>query len=221
MIFDLLFKKKGVYYRQEDRMKVIIKQKTHDYPKKAGDLNLAWYAGGRICIVRKKTERTLQKQNLSIIQINAITKSLWATLLPAFKRDLAKYAMRYKNEYPALRKRGVSAYSVFLIFIHALIKRFSLNFENPEICTEIIINIMENMTVKKAIILRLLKKVRYYYRLNQWNETKPMVLMNVEEYRKLKDSEIIFDQITIPLLWTYPTPKNYWTNNLYQIYLFL
>jgi len=169
----------------------------------------------------RKQKEPCRNKTCPLYRLMPSQKSLWATLLPAFKRDLAKYAMRYKNEYPALRKRGVSAYSVFLIFIHALIKRFSLNFENPEICTEIIINIMENMTVKKAIILRLLKKVRYYYRLNQWNETKPMVLMNVEEYRKLKDSEIIFDQITIPLLWTYPTPKNYWTNNLYQIYLFL
>ena len=78
-------------------MKVIFKQMKHDYPKKAGDLNLAWYAGGRTCIVRKKTKRALQKQNLSIIQINAITKSVWETLLPAFKRDLVKYAMQYKR----------------------------------------------------------------------------------------------------------------------------
>ncbi|MBP7563267.1 MAG: hypothetical protein KA886_05705 [Candidatus Cloacimonetes bacterium] len=182
-------------------MKVIIKQKTHDYPKKAGDLNLAWYAGGRICIVRKKTERAIQKQNLSIIQINAITKSLWATLLPAFKQDLARYAIQYKKEYPALRKRGVSAYSVFLIFIHALIKRFSLNFDNREICTEIIIHIMENMTVKKAITLRLLKKVRYYYKLNKTNVFKARVLGNDVKLRNFMYCEIIFDQKTIPLLW--------------------
>jgi len=35
----LFFKKKGVYYYIEESMKVIFKQGTHDYPKRAGYLN--------------------------------------------------------------------------------------------------------------------------------------------------------------------------------------
>lgn len=150
-------------------MKVIFKQMKHDYPKKAGDLNLAWYAGGRTCIVRKKTKRALQKQNLSIIQINAITKSVWETLLPAFKRDLAKYAMQYKREYPALRKRGISAYSVFLILIHALIKRFSLNTEKMVNCVNALSQLLSSISIYKAIRLKLIKKVRTCYQLNKLN----------------------------------------------------
>jgi len=169
MIFDLLFKKKGVYYNQEERMKVIFKQKTHDYPKRSGELNLAWYTGGRICIVRKKTDRTLQKQNLSIIQINVITKSLWETLNPGFKRDLARYAVRFKKEYPALRKRGISAYSVFLILIHALIKRFSLNTEKMVNCVNALSQLLSSISIYKAIRLKLIKKVRTCYQLNKLN----------------------------------------------------
>jgi len=159
-------------------MKVQFKQKALDYPKKSGDLNLAWYAGGRICIVRKKTERALQKQNLSIIQINAITKAVWETLNPSFKQDLARYAVRYKKEYPTLRKRGVSAYAVFLILIHALIKRFSLNTDNDLQCIKTLITILANLSIYQAIRLKLLKRVRACYQLNNINTEKPINLFS-------------------------------------------
>ncbi len=150
-------------------MKVKLKQKKHDYPKKAGELSLAWYAGGRICISRRKTDRHLQKQNLSIIQINAISKMLWNDIAPCFKKDLAQYALRYKKEYPTLRKRGVSSYAVFLILIHALIKRFSLKTDNPEYCSYVLKCLLEELSVKKAVIMKLLRVVSAYCQLNRSN----------------------------------------------------
>ncbi|HOD55236.1 MAG TPA: hypothetical protein PKJ08_11965 [Candidatus Cloacimonadota bacterium] len=131
-------------------MKVKFKQNKHDYPKKAGDLSLAWYAGGSICISRRKTERILQKQNMSIIQINAICKMVWIDLTPGFKKDLAQYALKYKKEYPTLRKRGVSSYAVFLILIHALIKRFSLKTDDPGSCADVLKYLLELLSVKKV-----------------------------------------------------------------------
>ena len=50
----LLCKEKIVYYHQEVNMKVIFNHKVHDYPKRHGDLKLAWYGNGNFCIVIKR-----------------------------------------------------------------------------------------------------------------------------------------------------------------------
>jgi len=147
-------------------MKVIMKENQHDFPKKIGDLSLAWYRQGRICISRKQNHRSLQKQNISLIQINQITKTLWQTLHPHFKKDMALYALQYKKKYPGLRKRGISSYAVFLMIIHALIKRFSIAYENQDIGLAILKNLISVLSVKKAVQLKLLKIVRDYYQLN-------------------------------------------------------
>ncbi len=148
-------------------MKVFFNQKQHDFPKRAGDLNLAWYASGQVCIVRKKVERALQKQNESIIRINRLCKALWDGLDPHFKRDLSRYALRYKSQYPGLRKRGISSYAVFLMIIHALIKRFSLTTEENEKSLALLRILLRDMSVCKAVRYRLLKVVSNYYQLNR------------------------------------------------------
>jgi len=165
-------------------MKVIFKHKEHDYPKKTGDINLAWYACGSVCVVRRKTERSLQKQNLSIIQINAICKLIWEDLNPLFKKDLALYALKYKKKYPSLRKRGISSYAVFLMIIHALIKRFSLQIENQLLCVAILKRLLERLSVKKAVQLRLLKPVMKYYQFNhciQYEQAEQMFKKDLPE----------------------------------------
>ncbi len=151
-------------------MKVMMKDKQHDFPKKIGDMNLAWYQQGLICVSRKQTPRTLQKQNMSIIQINQITKALWQTLNPHFKKDLALYALQYKKDYPGLRKRGISSYAVFLMIVHALIKRFSIAYENQNDCLAILQKLISPLSVKKAVEIWLLKVVRDYYQLNHQAE---------------------------------------------------
>jgi len=159
-------------------MKVFFKQKKHDYPKKVGDLSLAWYAGGNVCIVRRKADRLLQKQNLSIIQINQITRMIWEKLAHPFKKDLAKYAHLYKKQYPGLRKRGISSYAVFLMISHSLVRRFSLNISDSAYCSDLLIAFLKNMTVKKAIDLRLLKKVNRYYCLNHENSFQICIIID-------------------------------------------
>jgi hypothetical protein len=147
-------------------MKVIINQRNHDFPKKAGDLNLAWYANGLVCIARKPVERKVQKQNHSIICINFLSKTLWDELDALFKKDLAIYARAYKQRYPSLRKRGVSSYAVFLMIIHALIKRFSLNTENQDQCLYLLRTLLSHLSVQKAVQNKLLKTVKNHHRLN-------------------------------------------------------
>jgi len=169
MIFLLFLYVFRLLSKKEKPMKVMFKQQNHDYPKHIGDLNLAWYAGGRICIARTKTKRSLQTQNFSIIKINSISKSLWEGLHARFKNDLAHYAKRYKIKYPILRKRGISSYAVFLMLIHTLIKRYSLNTENSLLSTHLLQLLLQKMSVKQAILQKLLKPVPYDYQLNQVN----------------------------------------------------
>ncbi|HOE09631.1 MAG TPA: hypothetical protein PLV89_12260 [Treponemataceae bacterium] len=184
-------------------MKVVFKRMTHDYPKKAGDLSLAWYAGGTICICRNKPERFLQKQNLTIIQINALCKILWEELTPRFKKDLGLYALRYKKEYPKLRKRGVSSYAVFLMLIHALIKRFSLNLDNHSNSQSLLNKLLSQLSVKKAVELRLIKIVRSHYQLNHCNCDK----LTVDLWEGLQDTEnIMIDNYQVIERFVYEKP---------------
>jgi len=172
-------------------MKVILNNSQHDFPKKIGDLNLAWYQQGRICVSRKQNPRMLQKQNMTIIQINQITKALWETLNPHFKNDLALYALSYKKEYPGLRKRGISSYAVFLMVIHALIKRFSISFEHQAICIAVLKGLLSPLSVKKAVQLKLLKPVKGSYQMNQVAYSsqkinyKKIISYNLLEYNEI------------------------------------
>lgn len=181
-------------------MKVVFKQKQHDYPKRVGDLNLAWYAGGQICIARKKTERSRQKQNESIIRINAICKGLWDGLDLHFKQDLSRYAFMYKQEYPSLRKRGVSSYAVFLMIIHALIKRFSLRTDDQENCMKLLKTLLGNMSVYKAVQYRLIKVVSKSYQLNKYpylgyqqSQNKESADLDKNNAFSLKKNEFTFE----------------------------
>jgi len=150
-------------------MRIYFSEKPKDLPKKWGDLNLAWYQNGNVCISRKKIEHKTQLQNINIIKINQICKRLWNTLDPQFKRDMGRYAVQYKKEYPALRKRGVSAYSVFLIVIYGLIRRFYLRTEELEKCISMFEQLLQNISVFKLIRIKILKPVTRGYRLNHKN----------------------------------------------------
>jgi len=150
-------------------MRIYFSEKPKDLPKKWGDLNLAWYQNGNVCISRKKIEHKTQLQNINIVKINQICKTRWDSLDTHFKNDLVKYASQYKKEYPALRKRGVSAYSVFLIVIHGLLRRFSIRIEESDKCISIFERLLQNISVFKLIRIKILKPVTMSYRLNHEN----------------------------------------------------
>jgi len=148
-------------------MRVYFNKKVHDYPKRAGDCYLAWYNQGNICILKKKPLFVCQSQHLKIQTINQISLKLWAEQSQRFKKDMAEYAKRYKKKYPGLRKRGISAYSAFLMVVHALIRRFHIQYENHENAINIMSTLIKTLSVKKAIRLRLIKPVSDAYQLNQ------------------------------------------------------
>jgi len=157
--------------RREKDMRIYFSEKVRDFPKKAGDLHLAWYQNGRICISRNLKRHQMQAQNFHIIQVNQITKAVWETLNLNFRRDLARYASQYKKTYPGLRKRGISAYSAFLMVIHALVRRFGIDMSQQESAIAILDKLLDQIYVYKLIRLKILKVVRYAYRLNQLNSS--------------------------------------------------
>ncbi len=150
-------------------MRVFFSEKVKDFPKKAGDLHLAWYQNGNICISRVLKQHKIQTQNFNIIQVNQITRAVWEGLSSSFKRDMAEYARLYKRDYPTLRKRGVSAYSVFLMVIHGIIKRFTLVTDNIDKCISLFEKLLHKMSVLKLIRIRILRPVSMCHRLNLEN----------------------------------------------------
>jgi len=82
---------------------------------------------------------------------------------------MAEYARLYKRDYPTLRKRGVSAYSVFLMVIHGIIKRFTLVTDNIDKCISLFEKLLHKMSVLKLIRIRILRPVSMCHRLNLEN----------------------------------------------------
>ena len=144
-------------------MKVFFSGKSHDFPKKIVDLSLAWYNQGKICISRKPVERQIQKQNIHIREVNQIVRKLWNEITPKAKRDMALYAKAYKVKKVMLRKRGISAYGVMLMIVHALIKRFSLEGDS---LYAVLKTLLVDMSIKNAVKLGLLIKVSNIHQMN-------------------------------------------------------
>ena len=165
-------------------MKVYFQHHHHDFPKQTGDIRLAWYQEGRVCVMRNyRQTHQLQTQNLQISRINAVCKALWENILPAFKKDLSQYASAYKKTYPGLRKRGISSYSVMLMLVHALIRRFQLSDRDTEHLVNIIESMLQGRSLYDLIQMRLLKSVPGAYQLNYktgYNFTQiiPVLLSN-------------------------------------------
>jgi len=61
---------------------------------------------------------------------------------------------------------------------HSLVRRFSLNISDSAYCSDLLIAFLKNMTVKKAIDLRLLKKVNRYYCLNHENSFQICIIID-------------------------------------------
>ncbi len=150
-------------------MRIYFTESVKDFPKKAGDLHLAWYQNGRVCISRALKSHQMQTQNFNIIKVNQITKAVWDKLDLSFKKDLARYAEHYKKAYPNLRKRGISAYSAFLMVIHVLIRRFAIDTSHHANTIVLFERLLDQVTVYKLIQLRILKKVKTAYRLRHCN----------------------------------------------------
>jgi len=180
-------------------MRVFFKKKVHDYPKQAGDCYLAWYNQGKNCILKKKPVFVCKAQHIKIQVINQISVKLWTEQGHKFKRDMAEYARQYKLTYPGLRKRGVSAYSIFLKITHALIKRFSLAFLEESLLTDTLRVLLKGLSVYKCVLIKLLNKVPGIYRFN--HKTEEVFCQNFcikKSYFLKNDSLNHFQQVVLP-----------------------
>ncbi len=149
-------------------MRVYFSDKNFDFPKKINDLRVAWYSEGKICISRNYKKKEMQAQNYRIIKMNKLIKDLYSSLHPQFKKDMSQYAHLYKKRYPHLRKRGMSAYAVFLMISYALIRRFGLKDHAIEQLRVLLSEILKNLSVADCIRVKLLKVVKCYYVLNHY-----------------------------------------------------
>ncbi len=147
-------------------MRVYFSETNFDFPKKINDLRVAWFREGRICISRNYKKKEMQVQNYRIIQMNAMIKMLYGELSAGFKKDMGRYTQMYKIRYPHLRKRGMSAYSVFLMLVYAIVHRFGLNDRSVDEMKEILSSLIKNLSVAECVRLKLLAVVKGYYILN-------------------------------------------------------
>ncbi len=148
-------------------MRVYFSETKFDFPKKINDLRVAWFREGRICISRNYKKKEMQKQNYRIIQMNAMIKVLYGEMSSGFKKDMGRYAQLYKCRYPHLRKRGMSAYAVFLMLVYALVRRFGLGNRSADEMKEILFSLIKNLSVAECIRMKLLAVVKGYYVLNR------------------------------------------------------
>lgn len=98
--------------------------------------------------------------------MNVMIKELYNELSVGFKKDMGKYAQLYKTRYPHLRKRGMSAYAVFLMVVYALVRRFGLDERSVDEMKIILLQLIRTLSVADSIRMKLLKTVKTYYTLN-------------------------------------------------------
>ncbi len=149
-------------------MKVNFKQNyQQDYPKRYGDMSLAWYRQGQICVIRQIKEHKRQPQNIYIREINAVVHLIWQNLSIKVKKELQEYACSYKRRYPLLRKRGNNAYSVFLVICHTLIKKYQLSqLTRTEMASQLKV-LLSSLSVYQLVLCGVLKLVKMVYQLHQ------------------------------------------------------
>jgi hypothetical protein len=166
-------------------MRVYFSETKFDFPKKINDLRVAWFREGRICISRNYKKKEMQTQNYRIIQMNAMIKVLYGELSIGFRKDMGRYAQLYKIRYPHLRKRGMSAYAVFLMVVYALVRRFGLSERSVDEMKVILSSLIMNLSVAECVRLKLLAVVKGYYALNHVVGLKKSYLMteDTEEER--------------------------------------
>lgn len=170
---------------KEVKMRVYFSETKFDFPKRINDLRVAWFRDGRICISRNYKKREMQVQNYRIIQMNGMIKMLYSELSMGFKKDMGRYAQLYKIRYPHLRKRGMSAYAVFLMVVYSLVRRFGLTDRSVDELKEILSRLILGLCVAECVRMKLLAVVKGYYTLNR------LAVIGVGTKKVLSSTEIM------------------------------
>ncbi len=103
-------------------MRVFFKPGSTLYPKggKRDDVVYCYHNDGMFCFTRKYYIVPEMPQHVKIKSMQNISLQIWNSLPLRFKNDIKQYADQYKGEYPHIRRKFISSYSIFLKIIHKI-----------------------------------------------------------------------------------------------------
>ncbi len=167
-------------------MRVFMDWEKTKFPKggKQDGIVYCYYSYGNICVGRNYTPVPFMKQNANIISIEKITLEIWKILPQRFKNDLKIYAMKFKNQYPKLRRKHLNCYGIFLKIMHMIEKYYQFSqMINPGY--DLYLYLFGSFSVADFITMNYLPKIKQYHQL-----TAKLIQISseyVNDYKSLLD----------------------------------
>ncbi|MBP7563224.1 MAG: hypothetical protein KA886_05485 [Candidatus Cloacimonetes bacterium] len=98
------------------------------FPKRMDQYIMCYYRcqGDYQVILRRPVKREMQAQNQAIKTNHSCLLQLWAGVSLRIKQLFAVYADKYRKIKLDLRRRGISAFSIFIRLMYRLSKRFQI-----------------------------------------------------------------------------------------------
>ena len=98
------------------------------FPKRMDQYIMCYYRcrGEYQVILRRPVKREMQAQNYAIKTNHTCLLQLWAGVSLRIKQLFTVYADRYRKINLNLRRRGISAFSIFIRLMYRLSKRFQI-----------------------------------------------------------------------------------------------
>ena len=148
-------------------MRVFFKPGSTLYPKggKRDDVVYCYHNEGTICYTRNYYPVPEMPQNLKIKELQSITLQIWNVLPLRFKTELSLYAKQYKKEYPHIRRKFLSNYSIFLKITHKL-DQLMQSTQNKSLSPEDFFKYFVSFSLADYIRVKFLPKIINFYKLN-------------------------------------------------------
>ncbi len=148
-------------------MRVFFKPGSTLYPKggKRDDVVYCYHNEGKICFTRKYYNVPEMPQNRKIKELQSVTLQIWKLLPLRFKTELSLYAKQYKKEYPHIRRKFLSNYSIFLKITHKL-DQLMQSTQNKSLTPEDFFKYFASFSLADFIRVKFLPKVKDFFKLN-------------------------------------------------------
>ncbi len=148
-------------------MRVFFKPGSTLYPKggKRDDVVYCYHNDGAICFTRNYYPVPEMPQNRKIKELQSVTLQIWEVLPLRFKTELSLYAKQYKKEYPHIRRKFLSNYSIFLKISHKL-DQLMQSTQNKSLTAEDFFKYFFSFSLADYIRVKFLPKVINFYKLN-------------------------------------------------------
>ncbi len=148
-------------------MRVFFKPGSTLYPKggKRDDVVYCYHNEGTICYTRNYYNVPEMPQNRKIKELQSVTLQIWNVLPLRFKTELALYAKQYIKEYPHIRRKFLSNYSIFLKITHKL-DQLMQSTQNKSLTIEDFYKFFVSLSLADYIRVKFLPKIINFYKLN-------------------------------------------------------